>query len=84
MRGRPMRSARSKPLEGARVLKFCEIAAGLFTGSPLADLGADVVKVERPVRIEGMDYRSGHPSPETGKEYLSARASLLLVEINAA
>ena len=40
-----MRSARSKPLEGVRVLEFCEFAAGPFAGSLLADLGADVVKV---------------------------------------
>ncbi len=36
------------PLEGLRVLELCQFAAGPFTGSLLADLGADVVKVERP------------------------------------
>ena len=49
-----MRRARSKPLEGVRVLEFCEIAAGPFAGSLLADLGADVVKVERPDRGDGL------------------------------
>jgi formyl-CoA transferase len=33
-------------LKGVRVIEFCQIAAGPFTGMLLADLGADVVKVE--------------------------------------
>jgi crotonobetainyl-CoA:carnitine CoA-transferase CaiB-like acyl-CoA transferase len=36
------------PLAGIRVLEFGQIAAGPFAGMLLADLGADVVKVERP------------------------------------
>jgi crotonobetainyl-CoA:carnitine CoA-transferase CaiB-like acyl-CoA transferase len=41
-------------LTGLRVLEFGQIAAGPFTGSLLADLGADVVKVERPDGGDGM------------------------------
>lgn len=41
-------------LDGVRVLEFGQIAAGPFAGSLLADLGADVVKVERPVGGDGM------------------------------
>ncbi|MEY4083273.1 MAG: hypothetical protein RL483_642 [Pseudomonadota bacterium] len=37
-----------KPLQGVRVLEFCQIAAGPFAGLLLADYGADVVKVEPP------------------------------------
>ena len=44
-----MSSQNVKPLAGVRVLEFGQIAAGPFVGSLLADLGADVVKVERPV-----------------------------------
>lgn len=43
-----------KPLAGLRVLEFAQIAAGPFTGCLFADLGADVVKVERPDGGDGM------------------------------
>lgn len=42
------------PLAGLKVLEFGQIAAGPFAGSLLADLGADVVKVERPDGGDGM------------------------------
>jgi succinate--hydroxymethylglutarate CoA-transferase len=52
MNGKPLSSLR--PLEGLRVLEFGQVAAGPFAGSLLADLGADVVKVERPDGGDGM------------------------------
>ncbi|MFC5703900.1 CaiB/BaiF CoA transferase family protein [Cohnella faecalis] len=42
------------PLSGLRVLEFGQIAAGPFAGQLFADLGADVVKVERPDGGDGM------------------------------
>lgn len=36
------------PLEGVRVLEVCQVMAGPFCGCLLADMGADVVKVENP------------------------------------
>ncbi|MEP0964612.1 MAG: CoA transferase [Roseobacter sp.] len=35
------------PLTGKRVVEFCEVAAGPFCGMLLADMGAEVIKVER-------------------------------------
>ena len=36
------------PLEGVKIVEFCQVAAGPFCGMLLADYGADVVKVEPP------------------------------------
>jgi glutaryl-CoA transferase len=47
------------PLNGLRVLELARILAGPWTGQLLADLGADVVKVERPG--SGDDTRSWGP-----------------------
>ncbi|HLW90571.1 MAG TPA: CaiB/BaiF CoA-transferase family protein [Roseiarcus sp.] len=37
-----------KPLEGVKVLELARILAGPWAGQTLADLGAEVIKVERP------------------------------------
>jgi len=36
------------PLQDVRVIEFCAVAAGPYCGMLLADMGADVVKVEHP------------------------------------
>src|SRR5215471_8151841 len=48
----------STPLSGLRVLELARILAGPWIGQTLADLGADVVKVESP---EGDDTRKWGP-----------------------
>ncbi|MGY6646871.1 MAG: CaiB/BaiF CoA transferase family protein [Salinarimonas sp.] len=61
-----------KPLKGIRVLELARILAGPWIGQTLADLGADVVKVERPGT--GDDTRSWGPPFVPGSEdtHLSA------------
>ncbi|HWQ28825.1 MAG TPA: CoA transferase [Dehalococcoidia bacterium] len=49
---------RPGPLEGVRVLEFSEIIAAPFCGMLLADMGADVIKVEPP---GGEPWRGAQP-----------------------
>ncbi|MGB3900062.1 MAG: CaiB/BaiF CoA-transferase family protein [Mesorhizobium sp.] len=59
------------PLKGVRVIELARILAGPWAGQLLADLGADVIKVESP---EGDDTRKWGPPFVTGHggENLSA------------
>jgi crotonobetainyl-CoA:carnitine CoA-transferase CaiB-like acyl-CoA transferase len=65
---RPERSERG-PLAGYRVLNLGTILAGPYAGALLADLGADVVKVEPPV---------GDPFRETGFVYNRGQRGLAI------
>ena len=42
------------PLSGIKVVEFCQVAAGPFCGMLLADMGADVIKVESPDGGDGL------------------------------
>ena len=59
----------SGPLDGIKVVEFCEIIAGPFAGMLLSDLGAQVIKVEPPW---GDPWRSAQPFSETeGRPFLA-------------
>jgi formyl-CoA transferase len=44
----PAMASAPLPLKGVRVIEVCNVAAGPYCGMLLADMGADVVKVENP------------------------------------
>lgn len=56
------------PLHGVRVVELAHVAAGPFAGMLLADLGADVVKVEPP---SGDQMRGWPPFADDGEERFS-------------
>ena len=63
----------SGPLTGLLVVDFSRVLSGPFATMMLADLGARVVKVERPVT--GDDARVFGPFAEDGRSYYFARVN---------
>lgn len=47
-----------KPLSGIKVLEFCQVLSGPFCGMLMADLGADVIKLERPPLSDSSRYNA--------------------------
>ena len=57
------------PLDGIKILEFSQIIAGPFGGMLLADMGADVIKVEP---LQGEPWRHAIPFlPNESKTYMS-------------
>jgi crotonobetainyl-CoA:carnitine CoA-transferase CaiB-like acyl-CoA transferase len=52
-----------QPLHGIRVIEFCNVAAGPYCGMLLADMGADLIKVEHP---DGGDTLRSWPPMSNG------------------
>ena len=74
-----MTDNRRGPLADVRVLEFGQIAAGPFCGMLLADLGADVVKVEKP---DGGDDMRRWPPLTEGPDPAAGRFSENFASVN--
>ena len=59
-----MKDRMAKPLEGIRVIEIGNLIAGPFAGLLLGDMGADVVKIEKP---QGGDYSRAMPPMVNGE-----------------
>ena len=57
------------PLTGVRVVEFCQVLAGPFCGCLLADMGAEVIKVEAP---EGDILRAWPPLVDGYSQYFAS------------
>lgn len=72
-----MSAEKPAPLAGLRVLELARILAGPWCGQMLADLGAEVIKVERPgagddTRTWGPPFLKGADGVELGAAYFHA------------
>lgn len=62
-----------KPLEGIRVLDLARVLAGPFCAAQLADLGAEVIKIERPGRGDDSRHFGPYKNGESGYYILMNR-----------
>lgn len=77
-----VRCAMAGALEGIKVLEFTQIIAGPFGGMLLADMGADVIKVEP---IQGEPWRHTAPFlPNESKTYMSLNRGKRSLPLNLA
>lgn len=68
------------PLEGVRVLEFGNFVAGPWAGQLLADMGADVIKVEPP---GGEPWRHAQPfQPAESRVFLPLNRGVRSIELN--
>jgi crotonobetainyl-CoA:carnitine CoA-transferase CaiB-like acyl-CoA transferase len=70
-------SMNTMPLAGVRVLELARVLAGPWAGQLLADLGAEVIKVERPgsgddTRVWGPPFVQGRNGETLGSAYYHA------------
>ncbi|MFN0095964.1 MAG: CoA transferase [Dehalococcoidia bacterium] len=66
----PRATPNRQPLKGVRVLDFCWAIAGPLGTRLLADLGADVIKVESEYRLDPIRYIGVRPPGATGWEIM--------------
>ena len=75
-----------KALAGVKVVEYCEMVAGPYCAKLLADLGAEVIKVEKPGLGDGARRRGPYlgdiPHPERSGLFLYLNTSKLGLSLN--
>ncbi|KAI1354956.1 CoA-transferase family III domain-containing protein [Xylaria sp. FL0043] len=69
------------PLQGLKVLEFAGLAPGPFAGLLLADAGANVLRIDRP--IPGETHTTG-VEPPLGADFLTRRKASIAVDVKSA
>jgi crotonobetainyl-CoA:carnitine CoA-transferase CaiB-like acyl-CoA transferase len=77
----PSRARHAPPLDGVRVVDFTRVIAGPLCTQQLADLGADVIKVEHPVTGDEMRARSPR-GDQRGASFLAFNRSKRSIAID--
>ncbi len=76
----------SPPLEGVRVIDFCWVGAGSYATKTLADLGADVIKIESSTRLDSLrmagPYKDGKPGVNRSGYFADRNTSKRSITVN--
>ncbi len=76
----PLEGSTTGPLHGIRVIEFGNFVAGPFGGQLLADMGADIIKVEPP---GGEPWRHAQPfAPGESRVFLPLNRGVRSIELN--
>ncbi|KAK7757211.1 hypothetical protein SLS62_000760 [Diatrype stigma] len=72
------------PLQGLKVLEFAGLAPGPFAGMLLADAGADVLRIDRPVPVPSAGAEGGKANPPPAPDMLARRKRSIAVDLKSA
>lgn len=79
-------TTRDRPLDGIRVVDFCWIGAGSYTTKILADMGADVIKIESSAYLDSLrkapPFKGGIPGVNRSGYFADRNSSKRSLTVN--